>query len=195
MVPPGNYTLVIGRTGNYVSKNVSILPSNRNKVEIVVTKGSLSFAYETNLKRPITEFTAVVKKNFEAGPTIAQPCTSEREYDPGNYHIEINTLPVSRRTVDLDFGVNVRIDIDEPGFVRFTNQTNVGKVALYTPLGDQFVRFFSMEVNGSPEAQKLRLQPGVYEAHFKRNPNLPLQDDVIQRFIVKSNDTTAVQLQ
>ncbi len=193
-VPPGNYTLVIGKTENYVAKNVTIQAGNTNKVTVVVTHGSLSFGYDGNRKRPVEEFTAVVKKNFEPGPLIGQRCTDQREYEPGNYHIEINTLPIARRMVDLDFGVNVRVDIDEPGFVQFTNVQTRGRVSLYYPLGDQFVRFHGLDISGDPSRQKVRLQPGVYEVRWKPHPNIPVHEESIERFIVKSNETTEVEI-
>ena len=193
-VPAGSFTLVIGKSGNYVAKDLVVQPANTNKVTILVHKGSLSFNYPGNPKRPVSEFVATVRKNFEPGPTITQKCSSLIEYDAGNYHIEINTLPIMRKTVDLDFGVTAVLDIDEPGFVKFTNSTALGKISLYTPLGDQFVRFYAMDINGNPEGQKVRLQPGTYEAHFKKNPSLPLEPELTQRFTVRSNDTTEVEL-
>jgi hypothetical protein len=193
-VPAGSFTLVIGKSGNYVARDLIVQASNTNKVTIVVSKGSLSFNYPGNPKRPVSEFVATVRKNFEPGPTLTQKCTALVEYEAGNYHIEINTLPIMRKTVDLDFGVTAVIDLDEPGFVKFTNSSSLGKIALYTPLGDQFVRFYAMDINGNPETQKVRLQPGTYEAHFKKNPKLPLEPDVIQRFVVRSNDTSEVEL-
>ena len=51
-----------------------------------------------------------------------------------------------------------------------------------------------MDINGNPEGQKVRLQPGTYEAHFKKNPSLPLEPELTQRFTVRSNDTTEVEL-
>ena len=194
IVPPGRYTLLIGKTGNYIAKNVAIEPDKRNKITIVVSKGSLSFAYGDNLKRPVKEFSAYVKKNFEARAIARQACTEELEYDPGNYHIEINTLPVSRRNVDLDFGVNVRIDLDEPGFVQFTNTKALGKISLWMPLGDQFARFYIMDIPGDPARQKLQLLPGIYEVHWKKNPDLPLEPDLVQTFQVRSNEVTNVEI-
>jgi hypothetical protein len=193
-VPTGNYTLMIGKTGNYLSKNVTIHPSQKNKMVIVVSNGSLAFRYDDNLKRPVNEFIAIVRRNFEPGPTITQKCTSKLEYEPGNYHVEINTLPISRRTIDLDFGYEMTIDIPEPGFVQFTDSEPKGKVTLYYPLGDQFMKFYAMDVNGNKDMQKLRLQPGIYEVHWKKNPRLPMEPDVVRTFYVKSNETTEVLL-
>ncbi len=78
--------------------------------------------------------------------------------------------------------------------MQFTNTNAIGKVALYTPLGDQFVRFYVLDVNGTPAGQKLRLQPGVYEAHFRKNANTPGQQETVQKFIVNSNNTVEVEL-
>jgi len=193
-VPAGDYTMIIGKTGNYVAHNLVVTANNTNKVNIVVSKGSLSFYYTGDRKRAVSEFVATVRRNFEPGPTITQKCSSLLEYEPGNYHVEINTLPIKRYTVDLDFGITADLPVDEPGFVQFTNTTPVGKISLYTPLGDQFVRFYAMQVDGKPDGQKVRLQPGTYEVHFKRNPQLPLEEDVVQRFVVKSNSTSEVEL-
>jgi len=192
--PPGNFNLVIGKSGNTIVKSVTIQPDKNNKVTIVVKKGSLSFAYETNLKRPVSEFGAAVKKTFEAGPIISQKGTEELEYEPGNYHIEINTLPISRRNVDLDFGSSVRIDIPEPGFVQFSNTNSLGKVSLFYQLGDQFVKFYSMDIKGNPAEQKLRLQPGIYEVHWKKTPQISSREDGLVTFYVKSNETTQVEI-
>lgn len=194
-VAPGNYVLLMGKTGNYKTKNITIQAANKNKIEVVVTRGTLTFRYDDNPQRPPSEFMASVRKTFEAGTNVVQKCTDEREYEPGNYHIEINTLPMMIRNIDLDFGWSYTIDIPEPGFVQFENTNRIGKISLWTPLGDQFARFYNMEIPGNPAAQNLRLLPGVYEVHWKRNPSLPNEPDVIQKFSVKSNNTTYVTLQ
>lgn len=193
-IVPGNYTMVIGKTGNYRAKSISIQPGNRNKVTVVVTKGTLIFRYDDNPKRPVDEFVASVRKTFESGTNMIQNCTEQREYEPGNYHIEISTLPMMVRNIDLDFGWSYTIDIPEPGFIRFTNTNAVGKVSLYSPLGDQFLKFYTMDVPGNPETQRVRLQPGVYEAHWKRNPAHPNEPEVVQKFFVKSNDVAELEL-
>lgn len=192
-LPGGNYFLVIGREQNYVAKNVSITEGNKNKITIVATKGTLSFSYQSNPKRPVSEFTAVVKKNFDIAPIVNQRCNTEQDYEPGNYHIEINTLPVSRKNIDLDFGNSYIIDIDEPGYVQFTNENPMGKVSLYYQLGDQYIRFYILDITGNQQTQKLRLQPGPYEVHFKRSQ--PGAQDFVKSFVVRSNETTPVQLQ
>lgn len=194
-VTAGNYNMIIGKTGNYKAKSITIQAANTNKVTVVVSKGTLLFRYENNSKRPVNEFSAAVRKTFEANTNVFQKCTEEREYEPGNYHIQINTLPMMIRNIDLDFGYSYTIEIPEPGFVQFTNTNSIGRVTLWAPLGDQFARFHGMDLNGNAQSQNLRLLPGVYEVHWKRNPTHPNEPEVVQKFYVKSNQTTELELQ
>lgn len=193
-IPPGTYNFTVANKGNVIVRNVEIKENTNNKVMIVVGKASLIFTYENNPTRPVSEYTAVVNRRFEPGPVIQQKCTVELEYEPGNFYIEVNTLPVLKRNLDLDFDYIYDLKIPEDGAVNFTNAEAVGKVQLYMPLGDKFLRFHTLEVPGSADGQKLKLQPGVYEAHFIRNPKLPMQQETVKRFFIKSNMITDLEL-
>lgn len=194
-LPPGTYNLTIANKANLVVKNVEIKEFTKNKVMVVVNNSSLIFTYQGNPDRPVSEYVAIVNRRFEAGPTIRQKCTQELEYEPGTYYIEVNTLPVFKRNLDLEFDYIYDLQIPEDGMVNFTNAAAVGKVRLFMPLGDKFLQFHTLEVPGSEEGQKLKLQPGTYEAHFIKNPKLPLQDDTVIRFNIRSNMVTDVELQ
>lgn len=191
----GNYNIVIGGKSNMIMRNITVQPNKLNKIMVVVSSGTLKFEYKGAPDRPITEFSAVViLRTDRGGPVIRQKCNQELPYDPGNYAIEINTLPISRRNEDIDPGAESILVIDEPGYVQFTNTTHIGKVGLYTPLGDRFAQFYTIDVNGNVASQKLRLQPGTYQAHFFKDPNRPFAQETISTFQVKSNDITEVEL-
>jgi hypothetical protein len=191
-VPAGTYNLMVQGRANTLMKNVVIQPNKRNKVLATVSNGSLAFKYDGADKRPVAEFTAVVNILFEPGPTVKQPCTAELEYTPGNYHIEINTLPVMKANVDIDFGNTSVINIRQPGFVHFLNRNQLGRVTLYYQLGDRFDRFYSFDITGNPDGQKVRLQPGPYEVHWLKAG--PGGGEVVQRFQIKSNSVTEIDL-
>ncbi len=191
-IPAGNYNLMVqGRTGTLM-RNIAILPNKKNKILAIVSNGSLAFKYNGNEKRPVDEFKAVVNILFEPGPTVKQPCTAELEYTPGNYHIEINTLPAMKRNVDIDFGNVTVIGIDEPGFVQFLNRNILGRVTLFYQLGDRFDRFYAFDITGNPDGQKVRLQPGPYEVHWLKAG--PGGGEIVQRFQVRSNSLTEIDL-
>lgn len=190
----GSFKLVISGKQNSKTREVEIQPNKLNKLVLVVSKGSLKFSYAGAPGRPVSEFNAIINRRFEPGPVVHQKATEELEYEPGNYYIEVNTLPIMRRNVDIDFGAETEILIKQPGFVQIANNNPVGDVQLYYPLGDRYVRFYTINGNGKPEDQKVMLQPGVYEAHWVPQPNLPYAKEKIVPFEVKSNSITQIEL-
>lgn len=194
VIPAGTYNLlVVGRT-NMLMRNVTVEANKKNKVTVKVGNGSLRFEYYDAPGRPVSEYEALVNIRFEPGPTIRQRCTAELEYPPGNYYIEVNTMPITRFNVDIDFGATSVVYVPEPGFVQFTNTTPKGRISLFAPLGDKFVRFTDVNVTGNPASQKLMLKPGLYEIHRVKNPNMPYASETVENFHVQSNAITEIEL-
>lgn len=193
-LPPGTYNLRIAGRGNSLMRNMVIQPNKRNKILVTVTNGSLIFRYEDAPNRPMAEFDAIVNSRDEPGPAVRQHCDAELPYPPGNYHIEVNTMPISRFNADIEFGSVTEIQIKQPGFVQVMNSNNVGRVSFYYQLGDRYVKFHTLNVTGSADAQKLRLLPGPYEVHWVKNPNMPYPAETVQKFYVKSNMLTEIEL-
>src|SRR5690606_3400550 len=138
----------------------------------------------------VSEFIARVNNRFEPGKAIVtQPCDKEVMYEPADYHLVINTLPPTTRYVPLEFDAITTLRIDEPGFVHFTNTDAKGNVELFYPLGDQYLKFYTIPITGEPAKQKLRLQPGIYEAHYS-----VYGADKKETFRVKSNAITEIKL-
>ncbi|RYD52240.1 MAG: VWA domain-containing protein [Sphingobacteriales bacterium] len=194
-VPAGNYDVVVTGRSNVMARNITIEPTQKMNLIMVVTNGSLRFSYSENPGRPVSEFEASVVRRFADDNTIVkQKATEELPYEPGNYYLEINTLPVTRRNLDIDFGGATEIQIAEPGWVQFTNTAPVsGKVVLYQPLGDGFASFLQLNITGDLGTQKIRLQPGTYEARWVTGPSGT--PPTIVRFQVKSNQITATLLE
>lgn len=193
-LPAGHYNLASVK-GNRIWKNIEIQPNSKNKITLTIGNVTLKFAYEDNPEEPVKEYTAQVKKNFEAGPVVTQPCFEEREYSPGNYHIIINTTPPSHRSLDLDFDAEYSVRILRPGWVHFTNTEAYGKINLYYELGDRFVTFkHPLVITGDPSQQKLKLERGRYRVGYNKYPGKPMLQETIKEFIVLSNSTTDVQL-
>ena len=191
-IQAGTYNLLLAGKARVLYKNIVIEEKKNNKITVVVNPGSLKFVYADNPKRPVSEFDAQVKRNFVSMAPVRQPCTAELPYDAGNYHVEISTLPITVRSVDLSFGSETVVAIREPGFLQIINANPLGTASFYFVLGDKFVRFIDLPIIGKAEAQKLQLQPGVYEVHWRKSPRSP---ESIQRFDVKSNSITQIELE
>ncbi len=190
--PSGSFNLSVVGSDRTFLKDIEIAPNMKNKIVITVGMGSLQFVWKTgDTKKPVDKYMAQVKRNFVPQPMVQQKCDTVLPYPPGNYHIEINTLPVSVRSVDLTFGAVVVIPIDVPGTIQFTNTNRLGKVSLYYPLGDRYVQFYKMDVNGSPATQSLEIKPGVYEAHYSLGAGLP---EKVYKFQIKPNETVIAEL-
>lgn len=193
-IPAGIYNLTVTGKSNLLVSNIEVRPNSKNKYLIQVNKASLRFEYEDDPSQPVVEYAARVKKNFEPGPVNKQLCTQEVEYEPGNYHIEINTLPIDHKSVDLEFGAEIVIKIEKPGYVQFTNTNNIGNIVLYYQLGDQYVSFYKMNITGEQDKQKLRLQRGNYRVAYRKFASAPTASQEFKEFNVKTNLTTEIEL-
>jgi hypothetical protein len=134
----------------------------------------------------------VVERNKAQGRVENQKCTEAIEYEPGNYHVRINTFPEEVRNVDLDFDEAV-ITIQQPGFAKFTGDGKLQKVTLWKRLGDKFVPFYELKLS-DPQSQHLRIQPGEYQAHYQRGPSPLTSLDKAKMFVVKPTQETEVIL-
>lgn len=193
-VPEGTYDIVIPGSKAKAS-NVTIAANKTNKVYIKVGRASLAFHYSTAPKRPVKEYIALVSKRFEGGPVVKHRCDEELPYDPTNYHVEINTLPPTIYNVDLNFNEVKLLDIPEAGTLEVTNTTSIGKVQYWYRLGDAFVPFLEMTINGNTAAQRANLLPGAYQVRYFRKADAGGQQASIRTFSIKSNAVTQVQLE
>lgn len=192
-VPAGTYNLTVVGSDRTFIKSLVVLQQMKTKIVITVSSGSLQFAYQSSSSRKnLDKYYAIVKRNFEPLPVVKQRCDTILPYPPGNYHIEINTLPPSARSVDLSFGTLVVIGIDEPGILQFKNTTRLGKVVLFYQLGDKFLPFYTIDINGDVSQQGVELKPGIYEVHYFMGLGEP---EKILVFHVYSNKLTAIELE
>jgi hypothetical protein len=187
----GKYNVMIAGRANSQAKNVVISPGKTNKIIITVTSGSFHFQYNNNPDRPVSEYEARIAQR-SGNIDRTQPCDQDLKYEPGSYHITINTKPLTHKYVDLGIGEQVNLSLDEPGFVQFSNSSKAVKAELYSQLGDRFVKFMGVDLNGPADSMKVDLVPGPYEVHFTPDPKMGREQ--IIPFRVKSNDTTAVEL-
>ncbi len=193
-VQAGKYDIVLG-SGRHRAENITIQPNMLNTVTIFVSPSSLAFYYPTNEKRPVVEFTALVSNRFERGPVTKHECDKQLYYTPGNYHIEINTLPPMMLYLELEENSLKLVSIPETGLLQFTNTEPKGRVELWYLLGDKYVLFYQLNINGNTEKQNVELRPGVFQARYIKNPNIPNQRATVVPFKITSNMKTNIWLE
>ena len=189
----GKYNLTVAGRDDLLA-HVEIEPNKRNKVFVKVKPFSLFFYYADAPTRPVKEFVAqVTQRNIDQGGKVTmQKCTDKLEYEPGNYHIVINTFPPDDRNIDLD-DLSAGIAIAQPGFVKFTSEVNTNSVDLFKELGDKFVQFATINLN-DPKAQHLQIQPGKYQAHYNNGTSKFGSSVRVLPFQVQSTKETIVTL-
>jgi hypothetical protein len=198
-IPPGVYDLTLATKRDFVVSGVKIEPNKKNKVIVTVKNTSLSFAYERTPgekgpPRPVSEFRAIVtERNKAQGRVENQACTDRLLYEPGNYHIEINTFPMDMRNLDIDIDGEWVITIPQPGFAKFVSDGKVRSVDLFQHLGDKFVRFSTINLS-DPRSQHLQIQPGKYQAHYQRGPGQSYATEQVKLFRIKPNEETQIDL-
>lgn len=193
-LPAGTYNLTITGKDGFMASNIEVRPGENNKYELIVTSGSLGFTYITNPDRPVKEYSARVGQAFRRSGVNRQLCSELVMYEPGNYHIDINTNPITTRNVDLDFGVTVYVGIEEPGGIEVYNPNGYQKVQFYYQHGDQYEIFKPRNVTGSNAKQEFLIQPGRYKVAYIKDPLVPNPKPKIKEFIIKGNIITEVTL-
>ena len=193
-IPAGVYNLTLASRPDYILPGVKIEANKNNKVIVTVKNTSLSFVYANAPDRPVKEFYAVVTERDKAqGRVQEQKCTEALQYEPGNYHIEINTFPKDIRNVDLDFDGETVITVPQPGFAKFTGDGKTHSVTLYQRLGDKFLSFYTLDL-GDPRSQHLQIQPGEYQVHYQKGPGQGFAAEQVQLFRIKPAQETEIIL-
>jgi hypothetical protein len=194
-IVPGTYNLSFANNTKFVLTGVTVVANKKNSVTVTVHPATLSFAYKDAPNRPVTEFTAVVtERNKANGRVQEQKCTESLQYEPGNYHVEINTFPKDIRNIpDMDFDYETVISIPQPGFAKFTTDGSVRVVSLFQRLGDKFLAFYTLDLN-DPRSQHLQIQPGEYQVHYQRGPVHSNATEQVKQFNIKPTETTEIML-
>lgn len=192
-LPAGKLDLaIVGRED--LLAHVDIQQNKHNKVYVKVKKFVLFFRYDGAPTRPVKEFTATVtQRNVNNGAVVVQKCTERLEYEPGNYHIVINTFPEDVRNVDLDVTGVAPLDVPQPGYVKFTSEVNTNAITLYRELGDKFLPLKTFNLS-DPQTQHLQIQPGRYQVHYNNGQTKFAASERVITFLVKSIEEIEVKL-
>lgn len=193
-VPAGTYNITVTGKNGMVWQAVEIREKNKNKYELIVTKGSLTFSYNYNPTRPVTEFSARVSVAIKRNAVNKQLCSEVIAYEPENYHIEINTNPITVKNADVGLGELVYLALDEPGQLKVMNPKNYKKITFLYQHGDRYEDFIPTNVKGNISQQEFLIQPGRYKIAYIQNELVPDPRPIVKDFIVKSNTVTELTL-
>lgn len=196
-IPPGTYDLTLVEKRDFIVGGITVEQDKKKKYYVKVSTASLSFVYVDGsgraVPRPVTEFSAeVIERNKAHGRVQIQKGTEKLQYEPGNYHITINTFPLDIRNVDLLFDAEIVIAIPQPGFAKFVSDGKIATVNLWNRNGERFVRLTTLSLS-DPRSQHLQLQPGEYQVHYQSGPGGSSVAKV-KLFKIKATEELTVEL-
>lgn len=162
--------------------DMSIKENKLNIITLKVHLGKLSFVYRGATKEKVKN-KAIVNRRFSTDATILQDCGDILEYKHGTYYIEINTLPTSKFTIDMRFGILNEINIEKPGKLIIDSIVGATAIQVEQPyytgseldfeLGKEKVNW-ELLIRIRKEYTKqdpLLLQPNTYKIKWTRNNN------------------------
>jgi hypothetical protein len=188
--------LVFNKDGDVVVElpNVEIEQGKLNKIIVKVSQGTIVFQYANTLYRPV-EYNALIRPRFRTQnlPDTRMKCVERKDFDAGDYYVEVDVLPKYAIMTEVSFGAVTVIALAQPGKLVFTNKEALGNVILYKEDGDQYGEFHSLIVSGQ-QPTELLLQPGLYKASFRPPGASKNSPPIIVNFVVKANRSTNVEL-
>ncbi len=194
-LPPGEYYLTIAdKAEKYGYIEFETQAGKNTAFTMPISNGTIVFSYPDGVKKQFKDYTALVFRRFESRPVVEQKVSQEFKYEPGTYNVRINTLPPWIKSFDLNFGETYGVVVPEEGDLVIANNQFIGKVVLYYPMGDQFRPFHTLTLDGSGKPITLKVLPGTYKAGYKKNPQIPLDEEIRQEFRVTSNNVTNLEL-
>jgi von Willebrand factor type A domain len=191
----GSFDVTVMGQKDIVLENVPIVKNKLNKIILKVTRGTLIFTYQNNRTRPVN-FDVKVRRQFSLKKVepVYYNTLEQKQFEPGEYQIEINILPKYVLHTEISFGAITEVQIPQEGALQI-NSSDIGSpVTLYYQTGDTYEEFLTVPMKGELAKQKITLRPGLYKASFVQ-PGMPkTSPPTIISFQVKTNQETVIEL-
>lgn len=136
-------------------------------------------------------YTAVITKKFEEGKSVNQACEVAKAYEPGVYRIEINSLPVFKATVQLDYGSIYEIQINPFAYLTLKTFEETSDIEIEYQLNQLWI---PLPVNANNVSiYPLKLEARSYRVRWKYHGKkleklIRLKAD--ERFVLACKDRT-----
>ena len=148
--------------------NVDIKKNKLNCVTLFISRGTVAFLYSLTDTTPVDLEAKMMFQQYDPQHAMLQDCKKIGNYQSGNYFIEINTFPVSKKRLKVEAGQINTILIEKPG-----------KLIINKPAGISALKIFenkfrtwreNKEIDFNAKANyELTIQPGNYKFTWIEN--------------------------
>jgi hypothetical protein len=193
-VPAGVYDFIDVRSERPFLRAVAIKADNLNTVSVKVANGKLRFQYEDGPTDTVLGLQAKVIPLYADGDTILQGCNVEVRYLPGEYFVEVNTLPVTRFRTEVDWAATTIIELTRQGTLQLLNTDSASLVSLFHPVRNKFEKFYELPLTTVTDPPALQLKAGAYEAHWLAGTGTGKEKEKVKKFNVQPGELLKLNL-
>lgn len=188
--PALSYDLVVNTTPRVEKKNIKIQRNIHNTIQVDAPQGNLMIRFSNAAKQYQIE-----ARIMQEGSNITlntQKISETDKYLVGKYDIEILTLPRIYITTDIEQSSTATINIQAPGFLRYTSgQEVVGQIFTENTNGTWD---WVCNIGEHSKSGEWQLQPGAYRIVYRQKQLKSSTYTMEQNFRINSNKTVALRL-
>lgn len=188
--PALKYDLVVNTTPRKFKKNITIVKNKHNTIEVDCPQGFIKSRFISAAKQYQVEMRVT-----ESGKNLTlntQKVGESDKYIVGKYDVEILTLPRIYATVDVRQSATAFIDIQAPGFVKYTaSHSIVGQIFIKN---DNGTWDWVCNLKENILSDTWQLQPGEYRIVYRQVQLKSSTYTMEKDFRISSNKTISLRL-
>jgi len=182
--------LVVNTTPRVEKKNIKIQRNIHNTIQVDAPQGNLMIRFSNAAKQYQIE--ARIMQEGSNVTLNTQKISETDKYLVGKYDIEILTLPRIYITTDIEQSSTATINIQAPGFLRYTSgQEVVGQIFTENTNGTWD---WVCNLGEDSKTGEWQLQPGAYRIVYRQKQLKSSTYTMEQNFRINSNKTVALRL-
>ena len=163
--------------------NVDIKKNKLNCVTLFISRGTVAFLYSLTDTARVDLEAKMMFQQYDPQHAMLQDCKKIGNYQSGNYFIEINTFPVSKKRLKVEAGQINTIVIEKPGKLIINKPTSISALKIFENKFRTWRENKELDLN-SKASYNLTIQPGNYK--FTWIENNTQKESMI---VIQSNQT------
>lgn len=148
--------------------NVNIKKNQLNCVTLYISKGAVSFLYSMGDTTRVDFEAKMMFQKYDPPHAILQDCKKNGYYQSGQYFIEVNTFPVSKKRLKVEAGKNNLLLIDKPGKLIIHKPANIAAFKMFENKFRTWRENKEIDFNAKANYE-LTIQPGNYKFTWIEN--------------------------
>jgi len=187
--PEVTYKMVVQTIPPQVKENIVLQKGKHNIIPLDAPQGFLNVQTETINMYKSLQF--MVRKNGEMNTLNVQEVGATEKYITGKFDLEILTLPrIKLQNAEIKQSFTNTIKIKAAGIFS-VNKGGSGYGSIYVENGKKLEWVCNLN---EQQAEVFYLQPGNYRVEFRLKTQLESENTVERKFMIESNQTTAISL-